>query len=299
LFGSALFPALCLFAALTALSCASRPSPTPAAVPELLPPEQVSPEQVSPEQVSPEQIPSEQVPPEQVPPEETEGGASAALPEKIAGLLLSFDDNFTEVWEQYFDLLDRYGARVTFFITGDYDPFCAAAEERGHEIGHHTRRHLNLLKVSPQVFFEETIAAAGDLRRHGLRLGSFAYPYGYSEPWMDEALGKHFSVLRGFGAAVRIYDADTIKAGLIVSKSIDNILYKSDAEFEADIAYMLGAIKSGGGFLPLTTHTIAADADWGIKAERLEYLLKTAAELGLQFYRYEDLFEQIASSSEQ
>jgi hypothetical protein len=109
---------------------------------------------------------------------------------------------------------------------------------------------------------------------------------------MDEALGKHFSALRGFGAAMRIYDEDAIKAGLIVSKSIDNILYKSDAEFEADIDYMLGTIEAAGGILPLTTHTIAANADWGIKAERLEYLLKTAADLGLQFYVYGDLFNK-------
>jgi peptidoglycan/xylan/chitin deacetylase (PgdA/CDA1 family) len=266
LFGSALFPALCLFAALAVLSCASRPFPAPVAV-------------------------VEEPPREGLPGEETESGPPAAFPEKSAGLLLSFDDNFTETWEKYFDLLDRYGARVTFFITGEYDPFCASAEERGHEIGYHTRRHLNLLKVSLQVFFEETIDAAESLRRHGLRLRSFAYPYGYSEPWMDEALGKYFSALRGFGTAMRIYNTDTIKAGLIVSKSIDNIRYKSDMEFESDIADMLGAIKSGGGILPLTTHTIAADADWGIKAERLEYLLKTAAELGLQFYRYRDFFE--------
>jgi peptidoglycan/xylan/chitin deacetylase (PgdA/CDA1 family) len=228
--------------------------------------------------------------PAELPPEEAV--PPAAFPERRAGLLLAFDDNFTEVWKQYFDLLDRYGARVTFFIQGDYDPFCAAAEERGHEIGYHTRSHLNLLKVPPGVFFDETIGGAEALRRHGLRLRAFAYPYGYSEPWMDEALGEYFSVLRGFGAALHIYDGDTIKAGIIASKSIDNILYKSDAEFEADITYMLETVKSGGGFLPLTTHTIAADADWGIKPDRLEYLLKTATDLGLQFYRYGDFLNK-------
>jgi hypothetical protein len=50
------------------------------------------------------------------------------------------------------------------------------------------------------------------------------------------------------------------------------------------------AVKSDGGILPLTTHTIAAEAAWGISPERLEYLLKTTAELGLQFYRYGDFF---------
>jgi peptidoglycan/xylan/chitin deacetylase (PgdA/CDA1 family) len=241
-------------------------------------------------------MPVEEPPPEKAerpppfePPEES-GDVSPVEP-FYAGLLLSFDDNYTEVWESYFELLDRYGARVTFFIQGDYDPFCDVAEQRGHEIGYHTRNHYNLLKVSPQVFFEETSGGAEALRRHGLKLRAFAYPYGYSEPWMDQALMEYFSVLRGFGSSVHIYNVDAIKAGLVVSKSIDNIRYKSDGEFEADIADMLGKLKSEGGILPLTTHTIAADSDWGIGADRLEHLLKTAADLGLQFYCYRDFFE--------
>ncbi|MDR3124135.1 MAG: polysaccharide deacetylase family protein [Treponema sp.] len=273
LFSFGFFPALCLLVALSVLSCASRPSP---AVPEELP-------------AIPEKPPVEEA--ETGPVEEPETGPPAAGAAWSAGLLLAFDDKFTEAWESYFDLFDRYAARVTFFITGGYDPFCADAEERGHEIGYHTRRHLNLLKVSPEVFFEETGGGAEALRRQGLRLKSFAYPYGYSEPWMDETLGEHFSVLRGFGVTTRIYNVDTIRAKIVVSKSIDNIRYKSDAEFEKDIADMLGAIASGGGILPLTTHTIAADADWGISPARLEYLLKTAVELGLRFYRYGDFFE--------
>jgi peptidoglycan/xylan/chitin deacetylase (PgdA/CDA1 family) len=208
----------------------------------------------------------------------------------VSGLLLAFDDDHTAVWEGYFDLLDRYGARVTFFVQGDYSPFCAAAVNRGHEIGYHTKSHLNLLKVSRQVFFEETLGGAEAFRRHGLPLRSFAYPYGFSEPWMDAVLGESFSIRRGFGVTTRIYGVYAIKAGYISSKSIVNNKFKNDAEFEADITDMLRAVKSGGGILPLTTHTITAEADWGISPERLEYLLKTAAALGLKVYRYGDFF---------
>jgi hypothetical protein len=207
-----------------------------------------------------------------------------------SGLLLAFDDDYTTVWEKYFDLLAQYGAKVTFFVQGDYVPFCAAAISRGHEIGYHTKSHPNLLKVSRQVFFDETLDGAEAFRQRGLPLKSFAYPYGFSEPWMEEALGESFSIRRGFGATCRIYSVYAIKAGYISSKSIDNIQYKSDAEFEADINVMLMAVKSDGGILPLTTHTIAAEADWGISPGRLEYLLKTAVDMGLQFYRYGDFF---------
>ncbi|GHV77889.1 hypothetical protein AGMMS49942_27100 [Spirochaetia bacterium] len=247
---------LSFFMALSILSCASRPPPAPGVVPEF-------------------------------PVEEEEPLPSIGEP---SGLLLAFDDDYEEVWERYFDLLDRYEAKVTFFVQGDYSTFCAAAVKKGHEIGYHTKSHPNLLKVSRQVFFEETLGGAEALRQQGLPLKSFAYPYGFSEPWMEDALEEHFSIRRGFGATCRIYSVPAIKAGYISSKSIDNIQYKSDAAFEADISAMLMMIQSNGGILPLTTHTITAKADWGISPERLEYLLRTAAELGLKFYRYGDFF---------
>jgi hypothetical protein len=140
------------------------------------------------------------------------------------------------------------------------------------------------------VFLEETLGGAESFRQQGVPLKAFAYPYGYSEPWMDEVLWENFSILRGFGVTFRVYNAAAIKAGYISSKSIDNNQYENDAEFEADISDMLASIKLSGGVLPLTTHTIAADAAWGISPDRLEYLLKTAVEMGLKFYRYGDFF---------
>jgi peptidoglycan/xylan/chitin deacetylase (PgdA/CDA1 family) len=212
------------------------------------------------------------------------------ISEDASGILLAFDDDYQSVWERYFDLFDRYGARVTFFIQGDFSPFCPEAQSRGHDIGYHTLHHLNLLKVSRETFFEETLSAIGTFRQAGVPLRSFAYPFGLSEPWMHEELTKSFSILRGFGVTYRIYSSETIRAGYISSKSIDNISYKSDAKFEADMRVMLRTLKFLGGdrVLPLTTHTIADDADWGISPRRLEYLLNTAKELKLRFYRYGD-----------
>jgi hypothetical protein len=210
--------------------------------------------------------------------------------EDAAGILLAFDDDYQSVWEQYFDLFDRYGARVTFFVRGDFSSFCLEAQSRGHDIGYHTIHHLNLLKVSRELFFEETLSAVDTFRREGVPLRSFAYPFGLSEPWMREALTGSFSVQRGFGVTYRLYNRETIGAGYISSKSIDNIVYKSDPKFETDMAVMLRTVKflDGDRIVPLTTHTIADDADWGISPRRLEYVLRTVKELKLRFYRYGD-----------
>ncbi|MDR0524472.1 MAG: polysaccharide deacetylase family protein [Spirochaetaceae bacterium] len=213
------------------------------------------------------------------------------IPEDAAGLLLAFDDNYQEIWESKLDLFDRYKARVTFFVQGQVCDFCLQALRRGHDVGYHTLNHLNLPKVSREVFFEECFSAVAEFRQKDVPLTSFAYPFGLSEPWMHEELLQTFRLLRGYGVTFRVYDRETIQKGYISSKALDNILFKEDEAFESMIFLLLLTLKFIGGdrILPLTTHTIAGDADWGIKPHRLEYLLRTAADLQLHWYRYCDV----------
>jgi peptidoglycan/xylan/chitin deacetylase (PgdA/CDA1 family) len=211
-----------------------------------------------------------------------------------AGLLLSFDDDYIDAWRRGFDLLDAYGAKATFFIQGEAGrndqlaSFCAQARERGHDIGYHSAHHRDLTKVSRTVFYDETTAAAGALGKAGINFSSFAYPYGFWQPWMNEALQPRFGILRGYGVTFRFYAAGDIRNGFIISKAIDNIVYNDDGIFNADITMMLTTAKFLGSVLPLTTHDISENAKWGVKPERLELLLKTAGELKLKFYRYRD-----------
>jgi peptidoglycan/xylan/chitin deacetylase (PgdA/CDA1 family) len=215
------------------------------------------------------------------------------------GLLLSCDDDYRASWEAHYDLMDRYGAKVTFFVQGSVShegggelaAFCKEAIRRGHDVGFHTVHHLNLTKVSWNAFYRETIAAAGEFAGAGIPLAAFAYPYGLSEPWMHESLLPFFGVLRGYGVKFRLYNTGEIRPGYIVSKAIDNIIYKRDDDFEREIALMLLAAKFiGRSVVPFTTHDISDAADWGIKPRRLEYLLKTARDLKLRFYRYRDFY---------
>jgi len=210
-----------------------------------------------------------------------------------AGILLTFDDNYEEAWKKHFDLLDNYNAKVTFFIQGEYSSFCQAALERGHDIGYHTKNHLNLKNVSKEVFTRETLSAVESFRKAGVPLNSFAYPYGFFDPWMHEELLKHYSVLRGYGVTFRLYDKTQIE-GFINSKALDNVLFVKDEDFTAEVDTMLRVVKFIGGdlVLPLTTHDISSRAAWGIKPERLEYLLQTANDLQLVFYTYRDLAGQ-------
>jgi peptidoglycan/xylan/chitin deacetylase (PgdA/CDA1 family) len=219
-----------------------------------------------------------------------EGSFFWPVREGAAGLLLAFDDDYRTAWEEHFDMLDEYGARVTYFVQGEVSDFCLHALKRGHDVGYHTIHHLNLPKVSEEEFYREAVSDVGSFRQAGVPLSSFAYPFGISEPWMREALAGTFAIQRGFGATFRVYTAEAVREGYIVARSIDNIMFKEDEGFEAVITGMFRTLKFIGGdrVLPIATHDISDAAQWGIKPRRLEYLLEAARSLKLKFYRYSD-----------
>ena len=215
-------------------------------------------------------------------------------PQKDAsGILLAFDDDYKEVWERNFGLFDHYGARATFFVQGKYCSFCKTALERGHDVGYHSLNHLNLRKVTRRVFNRETVSQVDAFRNAGVPLNSFAYPFGLFDPWMHKALLNSYAILRGYGVTFQLYDSAAIRKGFISSKAIDTVLFRKDEDFEAAIDIVLRTAKFIGGdtVLPLTTHDISDTADWGIKPHRLRYLLQSAVDLRLNFYRYRDFFE--------
>lgn len=210
-----------------------------------------------------------------------------------AGVLLGFDDDYMDTWEQYFDLFDKFGVKVTFFVHGEYDDrlrrFCSEALGRGHDIGYHTLHHTDLRRLSKEQFLAETVSQAAAFRENGVPLKAFAYPFGFSAPWMHDELLKHYGILRGYGVTFRLYNEEGFRGGYVGSRAIDNTVLQSDDDFRKTLTAMLRTAQfiGGGLVLPITTHNIS-DGPWAIKAERLEYLLKTAGELRLEFYRYCD-----------
>ena len=212
-----------------------------------------------------------------------------------AGILLSFDDHYYNVWENYFGLFDRYNAKVTFFVTGTYKTnsyFSKAALKRGHDVGYHSLNHLNLPNISRKNFFIQTISQVRNFRNAKIPLVSFAYPYGLYRTWMHKELLKTYKLLRGYNIYFQAYDRQAIREGLIFSRSIDNIIFNNDNDFIAAVDIMFKTIKftEQNLILPLTSHIISNKASWGIKPYRLEYVLKMANKLQLNFYRFSDFF---------
>ncbi|HUQ02340.1 MAG TPA: polysaccharide deacetylase family protein [Kofleriaceae bacterium] len=129
-------------------------------------------------------------------------GAAAA-----PGLALSFDDAGIDAWASIADLLDQYGARVTFFIAY-YDAFTPAQRDllrdlaaRGHVIASHTVSHLRAPEYAERHGLEGYMAdevrpAIEALRRDGHAPRAFAYPYGARTSELDRTILAEVDILR-------------------------------------------------------------------------------------------------------
>ena len=209
------------------------------------------------------------------------------------GILLSFDDQYYKTWEYFFYLFEYYNAYVTFFVTGKPTKFSLTALENGHDIGYHSLNHKMLINVSDEVFKKETTGEVVNFRSAGIPLLSFAYPYGRFHDWMNDELLMTYKITRGFDNNYHVYRKTEIKNNFIYSKSIDQYYNKNDYDFVKSINMMLRAVKftEQDLVLPLSSHNIRSNTDCGISPVRLEYLLKTAKDLKIKFYRYCDFAE--------
>lgn len=74
-------------------------------------------------------------------------------------LYLTFDDGPSENTEKVLDILDQYGAKATFFVTGhepEYRPMIAEAYRRGNTIGMHSYTHdYATIYQSEDAFFND------------------------------------------------------------------------------------------------------------------------------------------------
>ena len=127
------------------------------------------------------------------------------------GLALSFDDAHIDAWHQLRPLFDRYGVRVTFFVTRFHRLGPALRAELhelaadGHDIEYHSANH----KLAVDYVADHGMAAYladeidSDLQLmidDGFAPTVFAYPYGQRSRELDSALLTRFALLRGIAS---------------------------------------------------------------------------------------------------
>lgn len=125
-----------------------------------------------------------------------------------AGVCISFDDCTIHEWYAMRPLLNKYQAKVTFFIS-DFESLDSekiamlkTLQTEGHEIGSHGALHTiseTYIKAHSYSAYlaKEVDSNTISMERKGFTPTAFAYPYGAKYWFTDYLLLKRFKIVRG------------------------------------------------------------------------------------------------------
>jgi peptidoglycan/xylan/chitin deacetylase (PgdA/CDA1 family) len=161
--------------------------------------------------------------------------AAAAQRGEIA---LTFDDGpDPDITPRVLDLLDRHGARATFFCIGErarsHPEIAAEIARRGHRVENHTQTHPHLFACYPPPALRREILEAQEsiARASGLAPRLFRAPAGLRNPLLDRLLCRAGLRLvswtrRGFDALER--DPRRIARRLLAGLAAGDVLLLHD-----------------------------------------------------------------------
>ena len=123
-------------------------------------------------------------------------GATVRHTNSARQLALTFDDGPNPaITPKLLSLLDRYGARASFFLIGRFVKECPALVKeisaRGHLIGNHTQTHPNLFWLSSRAVRNELQECQDGLEKTlGVAAKYFRPPFGLRNPWVVSTARK-------------------------------------------------------------------------------------------------------------
>jgi hypothetical protein len=238
--------------------------------------------------------------------------------EPVGTLVLSFDDRNFNDWKKALPIFDKYGAHVTFFVSGPIDgdtvKVLKELHAHGHSIGLHGLKHANAdtaiaAKGAVRYYEEEILPQRERLRVAWLPVTSFAYPNcRFSEESDALFKDKGFAHVRGGHKGVAPYDPKGEKQeGLKPIHTVDraffpaselNARFRLDTviageAYHTDIEDILACIRRCAerkeAFV-LTSHGISPNAkSINMKTEWLERILSTANEHGVAVVGFDEL----------
>ncbi len=235
----------------------------------------------------------------------------SALPQSLdrGAVVLSFDDRNFDDWLKALPLMAKYGARATFFVSGNIDGQTLDAvrqlHSHGHAIGAHGIHHLRAVEYSQQRSVDEylqneVLPQVEQLKVAGITPTAFAYPNSRNNEATDAALLKVFRHLRTgcsvaageqvSGKHALFVPADQVSSrGCLCGKGIDFAPERADRTYE-QIDGALTRAAQNREVLVLYAHGIASSGKGNhITPEALERVLWKTKELGLAFYTFDQL----------
>lgn len=219
-----------------------------------------------------------------------------------AGICLSFDDNYLEDWVAILPLLEKYDAKVTFFLTGvgNYNEqekkWLQQLVLAGHDIGAHGELHVSAHQYIQEYGFrkfwtDEVEANIVALKNLGISPTHFAYPYGERNKLMDFMLWMKFKATRNvasINSPKNLLEDQVLRSKasfLTYSLSID----ESELSSLEQINSLIERAKSERKILFLHAHGVGESGQYSLSINRLDSLLKMGAEHHIKFISFGDL----------
>lgn len=178
----------------------------------------------------------------------------------------TFDDFPRTAYTVGGQILQAHGVRGTYFVSsallGGPSPSgpiatpeqVAQAAADGHEIGCHTREHLDGTRETPEAFERSIAANHADIVRiiPGVELNVFAYPLEGPTLAVKKAVGPRFVASRGGGQEFNVgrVDFQLLKSFFLDWKSRDDI---------GAIGRLIAENATSRGWLIFSTHDVAGD----------------------------------------
>ena len=220
----------------------------------------------------------------------------------ISGVILSFDDAYVNEWFATNKELKKYSWRGTFFVCkintlklSEIKKLLQLQEE-GHEIGGHGLNHYNaatfLSSHTMEEYLHQEINPMLDLMQfYGLKVTSFAYPYGGRSKALDDALLKKFKIIRGRAFCENAASKQGCyfnKTGTVFSFSID------DTHNHFNIPHLLKLLnyaKKNNKILILNSHKTLKNVtgNYQTKNATLELICQYINHNNMKFYSLSDL----------
>lgn len=220
----------------------------------------------------------------------------------IAGVVLSFDDDYINEWFTTDQLLKKYNWKGSFFVCRinqlKYSEIqkLLKLQKEGHEIGGHGVHHYNatdfVSNCSTDEYLEEEINPMLDLMEfYNLQVTSFAYPYGRRSKKLDTILLKKFKLIRGRAYCEDVADKQGCyynNSRLLFSFSIDDTHNHFNT---THLSELLDYAKKNNKILILNSHKTVKNVtgDYQTKNETLEFVCNYIKKNNMNFYTLSDL----------
>lgn len=220
----------------------------------------------------------------------------------IAGVVLSFDDDYVNDWFATNQKLKQYSWKASFCVSkiNTLTIFeinkLRELQKEGNEIAGHSYSHYNAVDFicdrTIEDYLDQEINPMMDLMNfYGFKVTSFVYPYGAKNKKLDSALLQQFKIIRGRAFC----ETNPKKQGcyydnkrLVYSFSID------DTHNHFDIPYLMKLLdfaKKNNKILILNSHKTVNKVygDYQTKNQTIELICKYIKKNNMKFYTLSDL----------